>query len=379
MIQDDILDTVSALEPKALRERADELSRLHRDRVLERARAAGGRRAFLRAAADRRWRLPMTVGSLATAAAVAAALFVYSPGQLVVPGEEGPADTQNNGEPAPAYADAQELLAAAAEAAAAGEEPTGGIWYVRTRNQRPSGPLTAGSDGYTVHQVYTEERWTELGGGFRTLTNLNLDVEDVFPSEEDRRAWEEAGSPELEHTSAQSTAYQGEAVGMLGVASSALMDLPGDAADLEELVREDFREEAERTEQERVEAGQAGGMSEEDFDAHVRELFSDTVTGPLRGDTRGAFFALASQIEGIRLIGPDKDPLGRAGYKVAVPYPLFPDDDELAIYWVIDPGTGTLLSEQRAEDIWVAYEETGFVEEIGEPAVPVDYQDLYGE
>ncbi|CAL9568691.1 hypothetical protein SUDANB121_04814 [Nocardiopsis dassonvillei] len=378
MIQDDILDTVSALEPAALRERADELSRLHRDRVLERARAAGGRRAFLRAAADRRWRLPVTAGALATAGAVAAALFVYSPGQVVVPGEGGAADVQNNDVRAPAYADAQELFAAAAEAAAAEEEPTGSIWYLRTRNQRPAGPFPWGEGGYTVHQAYTNESWTELGGGFRSLNNLNLDVENVFPSEEDRRAWEEAGSPELEHTTPRSTAYRGETVGPFGVGSSALLDLPGDAEGLEDLLREAWREEVERTAQERAALGETGGNSEEDFDAYVRELFSGAVTGPLRGDTRGAFFTLASQIEGIRLIGPDKDPIGRAGYKVAVPYPLFPEDEGLVSYWVVDPGTGTLLSEQGAEDIWVAYEEAGFVEEIGEPAVPVDYEDLYG-
>ncbi|MFY7066590.1 CU044_5270 family protein [Nocardiopsis changdeensis] len=373
MIQEDILDTVSALEPPALRERAEELSRANREQVLARARAAGGRRAFLRAAADRRWRLPVTVGALATAAAVAAGLFVYSPERLVVPGEPGGADVQNSGTEAPAYADARELLAAAAEAAAAQEEEQGGFWYVRTRNHRPAGPLDYGQAEYTALQTFTEEEWVELGGGFRTLNNLNLRTETTFPSEADERAWEEAGSPELDHTTPMSTAYRGEGVNMLNLRVSELPRLPGDAEGLEVLLREQWTAEVER-------GGEPGQGTEEHFDAYLREAFADLATSPVRGDTRGALFTVAAGLEGIRLVGPAEDPLGRAGYKVAVPYALAPQDEELTTYWIIDPGTGTLLSEHRAGgEVWVAYEEAGFVQEIGEPAVPVDYQDLRGE
>ncbi|MFL1379999.1 MULTISPECIES: hypothetical protein [unclassified Nocardiopsis] len=373
MIQEDILDTLRALEPAALRERAEELSRADRDRVLERARAAGGRRAFLRAAADRRWRLPVTVGALATATAVAAALFVYSPGQRIVPGEAGGADVQHNGVEAPAYADARELFAAAAEAAAAEEvEPTG-FWYVRTREHRPADAVVHVESGYEVYQDFTEERWEELGGEFRSLNNLNLDTETTFPDEADRRAWEEAGSPELSHTTPASTGYRGESLHMLGVYTSELLELPGDAAGLEELVREKWRTGVDQ-------GGSTEPGTEVDYDAYLRELFADTVTGPLRGDTRGAFFTLAADLEGVRLVGPEEDPLGRAGYRVEVPFALAPEDEELTAYWIIDPETGTLLSEHRGGGrVWVAYEEAGFVEEIGEPAVPVDYVDLYGE
>lgn len=373
MIQEDILGTVSALEPAALRERAEELSRANRERVLERARAAGGRRAFLRAAADRRWRLPVTVGALATAAAVAAALFVYSPGRLVVPGEPGGADVQNNGVEAPAYSDVRELFTAAAEAAAAGESEPGDLWYVRTRNHRPAGPLEYGPNEYSAFQTFTEERWTELDGGFRSLNNLNLDTETAFPTEADRDLWEEAGSPELEYTTPASTAYLGEGVTMLGVGVSELPGLPGDAEGLESLMRERWRSDVER-------GGDSGLGTEEHFDAYVSESFAWLATSPVSGDTRGALFAVAAGLEGLRLVGPAEDPLGRAGYKVAVPYPLAPQDEELTNYWIIDPETGTLLSEHRGgADVWVAYEEAGFVQEIGEPVVPVDYQDLYGE
>lgn len=373
MIQEDILDTVSALEPPALRERAEELSRANREQVLARARAAGGRRAFLRAAADRRWRLPVTVGALATAAAVAAGLFVYSPGRLVVPGEPGGADVQNSGTEAPAYADARELLAAAAEAAAAQEEEQGGFWYVRTRNHRPASPLDYGQAEYTALQTFTEEKWVEVGGEFRLLNNLNLRTETTFPSEADRRAWEAAGSPELDHTTPVSTAYRGEGIGRLGLSVSELGGLPGDAERLESLLRETLQAEREQ-------GGDTSRVTDAAFDSFLSDAFSGLVTDPVRNDTRGALFALAGELEGIRLIGPDKDPLGRAGYKVEVPYPPDPQNEKLAMYWVIDPETGTLLSEHRAGgEIWVAYEEAGFVQEIGEPAVPVDYQDLRGE
>ncbi|WP_306366736.1 hypothetical protein [Nocardiopsis sp. CC223A] len=375
MIQEDVLGTVSALEPAALRERAEELSRTNRERVLERARAAGGRRAFLRAAAERRWRLPVTVGAVATAAAVAAVLFVHSPGQSVVPGEPGGADVQNNGVEAPAYADARELFAAAAESAAAEEPEPGDFWYLRTRNHRPAYSMAVGGEGqgYSAYQVFTEERWTELGGEFRILNNLNIHTETSFPSEADQRAWEEEGSPELDHTTPASTAYRGETIGQLGLGVSGLMELPGDAGQLETLIREGLQ----RTP---GQGGDAAKVPDSEFDAFLSGAFSDVVTGPLRSDTRGAFFTLAAELEGLRLIGPDEDPLGRAGYKVEVPYQLAPQNKEMATYWIIDPETGTLLSEHRGdEEVWVAYEEAGFVQEIGEPVVPVDYQDLYGE
>jgi hypothetical protein len=314
----------------------------------------------------------VTAGALATAAAVAAALFVYSPGQVVVPGE-GDADVQHNGVEAPAYADARELFAAAAEAAAAEEVEATGFWYVRTRNHRPADTVVHVESGYEVYQVFTQESWQELGGGFRSLNNLNLDTETLFPDGADRRAWEEAGSPELAHTSPDSSAFRGEGIHMFDMRTSELLGLTGDAAELEALLREKWREELAR-------GGNTEPDTEENFDAYVREAFADTVTGPLRGDTRGALLTLAADLEGIRLVGPEEDPLGRAGYEVAVPWPAAPEDEELTTYWIIDPGTGTLLSEHRGGDrVWVAYEEAGFAEEIGEPVVPVDYVDLYGE
>ncbi|MDE3722580.1 hypothetical protein PWG71_14405 [Nocardiopsis sp. N85] len=367
MTQDDILDAVSALEPGAVRERAEHLSHLHRERVLERARAAGGRRAFLRATADRRWRLPVTVGALATAAAVGAGIFMYSPQTIIVPG--GPADVQGGTAQAPAYADAREVFIAAAEAAAAEETAVGDVWYIRTHNRRPAGPVGGGSD-YTVHQTFTEEQWYELGGDFRSLNNLNLNAENIFPTEEDRAAWEEAGSPDLNHSTPASTGYHGEFVNIIDSRTSELLELPGDPEELETLLRERWSASLSLTDSPVPE-------TEAEFDSYVLSVFPDLVTGALRSETRGAFFALAAEAEGIELVGPAQDQLGRPGQRLKVTDPSIPDAD-LSFHWIVDPESGTLLSTQMDEQVWVTYEQVGFVEEIGEAAVPVEYENRYG-
>lgn len=375
MIQDDILETVSALEPRALRERADELSRRRREDVLERARAAGGRRAFLRAAADRRWRLPLTAGVLATAAAVAAGVFVYSPGRTVVPGE-GDADVQNNGVAASGPADARELFAAAAEAAAAREADPEGFWYVRTRRHLvadPPGVLGEGEGEYTVRQTFTDESWWELGGEFRSLANLSLDTETEFPTEADESAWERDGSPELAFASPMSTAYRGERNTPYGVGVSGLAGLPEDAGALEEVLREQWTANRRGGEPEGVPPVEP---TEEDFRASMVHDFPALATSPVSGPTLGALFTLAGEIEGIRLVGPARDPLDREGYEVEVVNPASSDEGrEGSVRWIIDPEGGALLSEQWGEHAWTAYEEVGAVDEIGDPAVPVEYED----
>ncbi|PRX99968.1 CU044_5270 family protein [Allonocardiopsis opalescens] len=372
----DPMKTLSALRPKALDERAEEAHSRDRERGI--ARALAGPRQRAGAAAPRRrmattgWRTGL-LGGLAGAAVLAVAAVVVT-AEGAEPAATVPPVPEESG---PAYADASEFMLASADRLSVPEPTEGDFWHLRTRSSSPTFAVDSEVD-IAASVEYSTESWTELGGEYRILNNLNLDAEVSFASEEDRRAWEEAGSPELSYTEPASTYYEG--VGQhvsspISYTDDELRELPGTA--------EELRAELER---------KWDGVGEDDylegrpdFTSFVQTLADRLLVGPVAPDTRAAAYQVIAELPNVRLLGEVTDQLGREGVGVAIGEA----DDEVAFTsdggpyeqrWVFDEETGLLLaSELRTFDdsgevravpgSWTAYEAIAVTEEMGEPVV----------
>ncbi|MFW6640339.1 CU044_5270 family protein [Nocardiopsis algeriensis] len=353
----DPLETVAALRPRAVDEHVERIHRRNRDGVLERARTQGAAGSG-RAGALGRFRRPLMVsGAVLTAVSAAAAgALLFTPSATVV--VEAPAPPTAEGSRPPQYADARELLMAASAAAAEGEDPQeGDIWYVRSHQYQSA---SFWGDGFEAHQQFVEEAWwTASTTEPSTLGNYCLDAEEHFPTEEDRAAWERDGSPPLVCEEPRSNRASGNIDFVSGLAADELLELPGEPGELEDLLRERRREYS----------GSGSDLAEEDFDEFLVWAAPITVTLYLPADTRAAYYEILAGIDGMRLAGEAVDPLGRTGIKVEVPGRVG-EDGESSHYWIMDARTGELLSRHLGEN-WIAFEEYGLVEEVGEPAAPL--------
>ncbi len=204
----------------------------------------------------------------------------------------------------------------------------------------PYAALVPGPGEY-LHQVSTEVRTEaqEVLGGEEFRARVTLQVERwlhgdgsgelrsvvravTFPSPEDERAWSEPGAPPLPVVGGVIRDEFGPGEGSLIAAD----DIPVDPDALVGALRD----------------GSIAPYGATDADAFA--LIGDLLAqGNLPGPTRTALFGAAGRLDGVRLLGPGEDQLGRSGESFSVRAP------NVETRLLFDPDTGVLLARETYE------------------------------
>ena len=214
------------------------------------------------------------------------------------------------GDEAAIDARAATVLRQAAEHAKAQKIPGDGpVLYVKSINAYMA---TSGERDFSVLEPHTREEWVgPRGGRVRSTTGTPQ-----FLSERDRRNWIAAGRPKI----ADGRNFD------MPIPRGERNELPGDPDAL-------FDELEDRS------RGHSEGTYREMFTL-AGDAFRATNITPA---VRAALYEVVARIPGVELVGPVEDPVGRPGVAVAMDHPAQDTRHTL----VIDPETGTMLSEQQ--------------------------------
>ncbi|MEV4242081.1 CU044_5270 family protein [Streptosporangium canum] len=266
--------------------------------------------ARMRAATRRRLPWQAGVAGLATAAAVAAAVFV--PGLTT----SAPALSPSPGISTTTLSGHSILLAAATRAEAA---PEGAYWHVkRLYTMRWAKPYGKEGDTYRLETSNIVEEWVSMEGrawsGFRKLAARPLDVE----------AWRRDGSPAEWETkmAAEGGGFstspgEGKLIPRKGEQKFHL--LGGEQLTLEEIKA--LPADPEALKNRMLEAIRASGVVEESVDDNLpRALASLLYELPTSPEVRGAAYRALAALPSVRVEGDTTDPRGRPG--VAVTFPI---------------------------------------------------------
>lgn len=202
------------------------------------------------------------------------------------------------------------LRQAAVQARAQKIPGEGPVLYVRSVNAYMATWADVGN--FSVLEPHTREDWVgPKGGRVRSTTGTPR-----FLSERDRRNWIAAGRPEI----AGGRSFD------MAVPRDKPNELPSDPDAL-------FDELEDRS------RGHSEGTYREMFTLAADAFRATNITPALRA----ALYEVVAQIPGVELVGPVEDPVGRPGVAVAMDHP----NDGTRHTLVIDPETGTMLSEQQ--------------------------------
>jgi hypothetical protein len=282
------------------------------DLALESLRARQGGSSMLRPAGRRPGRPRRRTAMTITAAGIALAIAV----PIALPGGgTGGAD------PAAAGLLHRVALRAARQAL---EPVPGPGQFLFTRSESFSTFLYVVDDGTTFffRQPSTRESWIGPDGSGRVLHTSGAAT---FPSEEDRRIWEEAGSPDLYAHLTEDELFE---PGELFYPDRA--DLPSDPEELLELI-------------ERREIPGTGGPSGDwETFSIIGDLLRETSLQP---KVRAALYQIAAELPGVELVGRVLDGAGREGVAVASRHENTDAPSRLEL--VFDPTTAELLGENE--------------------------------
>ncbi|WP_031166896.1 CU044_5270 family protein [Streptosporangium roseum] len=261
--------------------------------------------ARMRAATRRRLPWQAGVAGLATAAAVAAAVFV--PGLTT----SAPALSPSPGISTTTLSGHSILLAAATRAEAA---PQGAYWHVkRLYTMRWAKPYGKEGDTYQLESSDIAEDWVSREGrawsGSRKLATRPLDVE----------AWRRDGSPaewKVEDGGFSTAPGEGKLVPRKGEQK---FQLGGEQLTLEEIKA--LPADSEALKNRTLEAIRADGIAEEHVDENLpRALASLLYELPTSPEVRGAAYRALAALPSVRVEGDTTDPRGRPG--VAITFPI---------------------------------------------------------
>lgn len=262
--------------------------------------------ARMRAATRRRLPWQAGVAGLATAAAVAAAVFV--PGLTT----SDPALSPSPGISTTILSGNSILLAAATRAEAA---PEGAYWHVkRLYTMRWAKPYGKEGDTYQLESSNIVEDWISKEGrawsGVRTLATRPLDVE----------AWRRNGSPaewKVEDGGFSTSPGKGRLVPYKGRQKFPLLE--GEQLTLEEVKA--LPADPEALKNRMLDAIRASDVVEDAVDDNLpRVLASLLYELPTSPETRGAAYRALAELPSVRVEGDTTDPRGRPG--VAVTFPI---------------------------------------------------------
>jgi hypothetical protein len=251
-----------------------------------------------RGAVPRRPRWFVPAAGAATVAAIAAAVFVGV--------------GTNGSESASAATAVLRDAAAVARAQAAPPRPGPGQYlYARSVSAYLTQSVYSQDLTFAVLVPRVREVWIGRGGGLLRESSGKPE----FLSERDRRAWIEAGRPDLR-----------EPAGTTRIGAARPLDLPSDPDVLFERL-------------EREAAGHPEGVHEQMFTL-IGDALRETAVSP---EQRAALYEVAARIPGVELVGRVRDPAGRPGVAVAMPSA----EDGIQHTLVLDPATGALLAEEQ--------------------------------
>ena len=288
-------------------------------------------------------------GLAVAAAVVATAVLVATAGSGARPGQSLAAAGQAHPVP-PAPSARAILLTAAVNAAKA--PAAGRYWRVET----VSGSVMAA--GPNAHPYAVEQRWSpsadwdSASASRRTWTFPAARYSSVPVSPGASAAWLADGSPPLPATHSRQQAWWqvGGSVGYLGNSSPTLAQfraLPPSPAGLASAVRKlalrQDRASAPAWGSRNVQAWSSGAgssLSQDIFGIYVQLLKWD----PITPQVRAAVFRNIAGLPGVRSVGRIADPLGRAGYGIAMTSPQAAAGDQEVL--VINSATGALLADE---------------------------------
>ncbi|MER5418266.1 CU044_5270 family protein [Streptosporangium roseum] len=284
--------------------------------------------ARMRAAPRRRLPWQAGVAGLATAAAVAAAVFV--PGLTT----SAPALSPSAGISTTTLSGHSILLAAATRAEAA---PEGAYWHVkRLYTMRWAKPYGKEGDTYQLESSDLVEDWVSKEGrawsGFRKLATRPLDVE----------AWRRDGSPaewKVEDGGFSTSPGEGKLAPHKGRQKFPLLE--GEQLTLEEIKA--LPADPEALKNRMLEAFRASGIAEEYVvdDNLPKVLASLLYKLPTSPEVRGAAYRALAALPSVRVEGDTTDPRGRPG--IAVTFPIQHDQPTQGKL-IIDRDTSMVLA-----------------------------------
>lgn len=284
--------------------------------------------ARMRAATRRRLPWQVGVAGLATAAAVAAAVFV--PGLTT----SAPALSPSAGISTTTLSGHSILLAAATRAEAA---PEGAYWHVkRLYTMRWAKPYGKEGDTYQLESSDLVEDWVSKEGrawsGFRKLATRPLDVE----------AWRRDGSPaewKVEDGGFSTSPGEGKLAPHKGRQKFPLLE--GEQLTLEEIKA--LPADPEALKNRMLEAFRASGIAEEYVvdDNLPKVLASLLYELPTSPEVRGAAYRALAALPSVRVEGDTTDPRGRPG--IAVTFPIQHDQPTQGKL-IIDRDTSMVLA-----------------------------------
>ncbi|MFD8555823.1 CU044_5270 family protein [Streptosporangium canum] len=261
--------------------------------------------ARMRAATRRRLPWQASVAGLATAAAVAAAVFV--PGLTTSAPELSPSP----GNSTIALSGHSILLAAATRAEAA---PEGAYWHLkRLYMMRWAKPYGKEGDTYQLESSTIAEEWISKDGrawsGSRKLATRPLDVE----------AWRRDGSPaewKVEDGGFSTSPGEGNLTPLKGEQK---FQLGGEQLTLEELKA--LPADPEALKKRTLEAIRADGVVEDAVDDNLPPALASLLYElPTSPEVRGAAYRALAALPSVRVEGDTTDPRGRPG--VAITFPI---------------------------------------------------------
>ncbi|MFI6796685.1 CU044_5270 family protein [Streptosporangium canum] len=284
--------------------------------------------ARMRAATRRRLPWQVGVAGLATAAAVAAAVFV--PGLTT----SAPALSPSAGISTTTLSGHSILLAAATRAEAA---PEGAYWHLkRLYTMRWAKPYGKEGDTYQLESSTIAEEWISKEGrawsGSRKLATRPLDVE----------AWRRDGSPaewKVEDGGFSTSPGEGKLAPHKGRQKFPLLE--GEQLTLEEIKA--LPADPEALKNRMLEAFRASGIAEEYVvdDNLPKVLASLLYELPTSPEVRGAAYRALAALPSVRVEGDTTDPRGRPG--IAVTFPIQHDQPTQGKL-IIDRDTSMVLA-----------------------------------
>lgn len=261
------------------------------------------------------------------------------------------------------------LLTAAVNAAKA--PAAGRYWRVDT----VSGSMLAA--GPNAHPYAVEQRWSpsanwdSASAARRTWTFPAARYSSVPASPGASAAWLADGSPALPATHSRQQAWWqvGGSVGYLGNSSPTLAQfraLPSSPAGLASAVRKLALRQDQRSapalgsrKAQTWSSGAQASLSQDIFGIYVQLLKWD----PITPQVRAAVFRDIAGLPGVRSVGRIADPLGRAGYGIAMTSPQAAAGDQEVL--VISSSTGAVLADE-----WVVTAASGGARRPASGAVP---------
>jgi len=326
----DPLDVMHDLKPALMDQLAEDGYARHRHEDLARAAAEGyargrvsvGHRGRSSARPGQRWRVLLTGGLAATAAAAVAAVMIMN--GTPSPTTGGPHASSG------VTLDARTFLLASANTASQASAATGAYWYTKERDFEPT--ATVKKQRFGAAYAETEESWA---GADQVRTIVNEGVTFSFASSANAAKWKAAGSPPLATASGISTQPRASTykiathwgVGDVQLTIPGIRNLPTTAARLGALLRKDWNNQPDKA--------TAVGLENPTYGQYLVQWADVLLSGPAQPGTRSAIYELLAEQPGVELIKGVTDPLSRVGTAVT---------DGAGDYLVINPSTAQLLA-----------------------------------